>query len=155
MGILSPKLGLYQIYQAFEPQARFPACSIGIYIWLNTLENSEFMETTVNYHAEAKKSMERISKDFLRIKADYIDKGNFKGALEKWSFSLLEKHFDTLKPYLTPAFKGPAFCVLSEMLTEALVHEDKFVVEYASTQLLACIRQQEMRNQIRQEEDTE
>jgi len=113
------------------------------------------MELTFNRYAMAKESMAQLSKDFLRIKKDQIDKGDYGGANSSWYSSRSESHFDTLKPYLKPLYMGPMFIALADQLTEALEQGDEFNIKWFSDRLLTCIKQQEMRAKLRPEDDLE
>lgn len=100
--------------------------------------------------------VESLSSDFLRIKRDHIDKGNFAEALADWGNSLFTSNFDEFKASMIGGITmGVKFVACVGSLTQALDGGDKSSIEYRAKDLLVCIRQRNLRDEcLRREDDS-
>jgi hypothetical protein len=103
------------------------------------------MEITVDRYQQAKKCIQILSSDFLRIKSEYIDKRKYRTAFLEWSFSMLASQHIILEPYIEKFYMGETFNVAAKMLKEKLEKQDELGVDFFSKQLIMFIKQQELR----------
>lgn len=101
-----------------------------------------------DWHDEARRCFERLSQDFVRIKRESIDSGNYARAYEEWQFALMDSQYLTYTPYIiADLFRGLTFAASAEMLRNALEDGHKRRINFASRSLLACIAQNKMRRE--------
>jgi hypothetical protein len=93
-----------------------------------------------------KASVEMLSADFKRIKAQYIDKGEFTWALADMENSIFVADFEKFKPLIKGGVRmGTPFIAKVESLLKALREGGKDSIEFHSRALLVHIRQMELR----------
>lgn len=99
-----------------------------------------------NWYQGAERCMARLSADFLRIKKEHLDRGDYGGALESWQFSLSDSNHMAFEPHITQYFfKGITFNGSAIMLRDALERTDEKQIRFSSEILLGCIAQEKVR----------
>lgn len=92
-----------------------------------------------------KKCMKVLGHNFLRIKKEYIDKGDYATAYNEWNCALLDTNYAILSPLFQKFYMGGTFQVAADLLTKGLEAGDKKSIEFNTRLLFGCVKQQEMR----------